>query len=192
MTVPLTTAVVSVSVDTEVERGGVRTFAWDAREREVLARDREVRAWNDARFEDSDELETAEQRQVRITNAYRQMMGRRELAWNGKIQEAAQWHSDYMANTGNFGHTEPEDPENRTPFDRMRRVGYPRGASENCHRGDGSPASAHHGWTHSSGHHRNLLQASHTEMASAVAAGYWTQNFGSSNDYEVELLAWRD
>jgi hypothetical protein len=179
-------------IDTSVERISVSTFAWDARERAQKARGRLVRSWNEERWESSDALETAEKNQVRITNAYRQMFGRRALAWNGKIQEAAQWHSDYMANTGNFGHTEPEDPANRTPFDRMRRVGYLRGASENCHRGSGDPQGAHTGWCHSSGHHRNLLQAGHAEMASGLAAGNWTQNFGNGTDFETELEAWRN
>lgn len=179
-------------LDPTVEAIDVQTFCWSAGEREGKAYDRRVRAWNEERWTSSEALQTSEKNQVRITNAYREMFGRRALAWNEKIQVAAQWHSDYMANTGNFGHIEPEDPENRTPFDRMRRVGYPRGASENCHRGSGDPQSAHTGWCHSSGHHRNLLQITHTEMASGLAAGNWTQNFGRGSEFKAELEAWRN
>ena len=179
-------------VDTSLDRVTVQDFATTNKERLGYARNRLVRAFNEHRWESSDALGTLEQQQVRITNDYRVMLGRPAVAWNEKIQQAADWHSNYMANTGNFGHNEPEDPDNRTPFDRMRRVGYSRGVSENCHRGSGDPAGAHNGWTHSSGHHRNLLMATHREMASAAVSGYWTQNFGTGTEFESELEAWRD
>jgi uncharacterized protein YkwD len=49
------------------------------------------------------------------------------------------------------------------------------------------PASAHDGWAHSSGHHRNLLMAGHREMASSLVSLYWTQNFGADRAFEKEL-----
>lgn len=179
-------------IDPALDRIDVRTFAFTADEREELAQSRLVRAWNETRWEAGGDPSTLEQTQVRITNDYRLMMGRRALAWNPLIQEAADWHSNYMANTGHFGHFEPDDPANNTPFDRMRRVGYKQGVSENCHRGAGDPMGAHQGWTHSSGHHRNLLMRGHREMASSQVSGYWTQNFGTGRDFEAELDAWHN
>ena len=124
---------------------------------------------------------------MRITNRYRALLGRQSVAWDPLIQAAAAVHSDYMSRTGNFGHFEEDVPGRRTPFDRMREQGYDRGVSENCHAGSGSPEGAHQGWTHSSGHHRNLLMTGHTEMATAVAGPYWTQNFGMGEASRAEL-----
>ena len=77
--------------------------------------------------------------------------------------------------------------ERRSPVDRLRLAGYMGGGSENCSLGDSGAEGAHVGWLHSSGHHRNILFATHREMASAVAGIYWTQNFGGGHEFEVEL-----
>jgi len=184
----------------EAKTIGLHEFAWDAEEQQHLANDQAVLAYNaglwaeeaqDA-LEDEQVAASEEQLQVRITNAYRRMFGRRVLAWNPRLQESSDGHSAYMARTGHFGHYEEGDEERRTPFDRMRLAGYNYGVSENCHRGGGSAQGAHEGWCKSSGHHRNLLSAGHTEMASAVDSGYWTQNFGTDKDYRSEIEAWLD
>lgn len=181
-------------IDPSLEVIGLAEFAWDAEERLQHAYSRAVQARNERMFADPaatgipDELvlDAHEAEQVRITNAYRLMFGRRALAWNPRIHAAAEDHSDYMSRTGDFGHFEP-DPETRTPNDRMGRRGYDAGVSENCHMGGGDPMGAHVGWTRSSGHHRNLLMEGHREMASALAGPFWTQNFGRGLDFLLEL-----
>lgn len=186
------------SLPTELDEVGLAEFAWDASERDQLAHDRAVEAYNERVWADQGDLPEAqtasgvEQRQVVVTNAYRKMFGRRAVAWNPKIQAAAEMHSDYMANTGDFGHFEQGDPERRSPFDRMRLAGYKNGVSENCHMGSGSAEGAHDGWCHSSGHHRNLLMPGHREMASALTSSYWTQNFGTGRSFEADLITWQD
>jgi len=186
------------AVPVELQDVSLREFAWDLQERDALRYDRTILAFNRRRWPDSKALEkeqrarNEEQRQVEITNEYRILLGRRALSWSPLVQGAARMHSDYMAATVDFGHFEKGDPERRTPFDRMRLAGYNSGVSENCHRGSGSPEGAHNGWTHSSGHHRNLLMPGHREMASAVTSGYWTQNFGVGTDFETELDSWQD
>jgi uncharacterized protein YkwD len=180
----------------DVEEVGLAQFAWTLKERRELDHSRRVRELNDRRFEEVQGgipgftrnaiPEKAERDQVRITNDYRVMMGRRALAWNPRIQVAAQGHSNYMADTGDFGHTE-KDPERHTVLDRMRLVDYRGGAGENCAQNGGDPRGAHDGWLQSSGHHRNILQPQHREMASAVAGFYWTQNFGAG-DEDLEHL----
>ncbi|MCB9913842.1 MAG: CAP domain-containing protein [Planctomycetes bacterium] len=186
------------AVPTELDAVSLHEFAVDEAERERLAYDRAVRAWNARTWADAKSLgdderpDNVEQRQVQITNDYRLMFGRRALAWNPKIQVAAGMHSDYMADTGDFGHFEQGDPKRRSPFDRMRLAGYENGVSENCHMGSGSPEGAHDGWCHSSGHHRNLLMPGHREMASAMTGSYWTQNFGTGRGFEAELDSWQD
>lgn len=171
-------------------------FAWTMDEQRDLARSRAVEARNERAWAQLDRekasnstpstADIAEREQVRITNRYRALFGRRSLAWNSRIQVAAQMHSDYMANTGDFGHFE-KDPERRTPSDRARIAGYNSGVSENCAMIGGDPKAAHDGWCQSSGHHRNLLMASHREMASGLASNYWTQNFGADRAFEKEL-----
>ena len=123
---------------------------------------------------------------------YRAMMGRRTLAWNPQVQAAASMHSEYMADTGDFGHFERGDPKRRTPGDRMNLCGYSSGGGENCYAGSASPRSAHDGWLHSSGHHRNILAPGHREMASGVVGNYWTQNFGRGTGFLNDLHTWRD
>ncbi len=179
-------------LDPDLDRIALRDFAWNEEERDELARSRKVLAYTEALWNGGDVPEngapadSAERRQVEITNEYRLMFGRRALAWNPLIQAAAEDHSIYMSDTGDFGHFEP-DPERKTPGDRMRRRGYVWGASENCHMGGGDPMGAHVGWLHSSGHHRNILMEGHREMASGLSGPYWTQNFGAGRDFEAEL-----
>lgn len=170
----------------------LHSFAWDAAERRQIVRDEQVEAFN-ARIWKVHEPDAAraaspeEQKQVEVTNEYRRMFGRCALAWNPRLQEAAQGHSDYMAETGEFSHFE-KDPTRKTPFDRMKLAGYKAGSSENCYQGGGSAEAAHAGWMQSSGHHRNLLMPRHRELGSANAGVYWTQNFGAGNDYEKDLV----
>jgi uncharacterized protein YkwD len=175
-------------------------FCWTEGEARQLASDRAVLAYNQVRWDkksqkDFGEEELAgaeEQLQVQITNEYRRMFGRRALAWNRRLQAAAHGHSSYMAKTGNFGHYEDGDEARKSPFDRMRLVGYNYGVSENCHMGGGSPQGAHEGWCKSSGHHRNILMPGHTEMASAVDGRYWTQNYGTDKEFQSEIDTWQD
>lgn len=180
-------------IDLEAKSISLHEFAWNLGERQRIARDAQVAAYNDrlwakvaaetpARAADSSERE-----QVVVTNDYRRMFGRRALAWNPLLQESSQMHSDYMSDTGDFGHYESGDPARRTPFDRMQLVGYTQGASENCSMGRSGPVDAHEGWLQSSGHHRNILTPSHQEMASALAGVYWTQNYGTGTSFTSEL-----
>lgn len=180
----------------ELDEIELASFAWSAKEAQDLAYDRAVAAYNERRWKELDGRKdvddallpnVAEREQVRITNRYRTMLGRRALAWNPRIQVAAQGHSEYMANTGDFGHFEQGDPARRSPFDRMKLAGYAKGVSENCAMVGGDPQAAHDGWLHSSGHHRNILMAGHRELASANASNYWTQNFGSDTAFQKEL-----
>jgi uncharacterized protein YkwD len=178
-------------------------FAMDAEEAIRLPRDAKVLAYNERiwgalkppkKNRSKDEFSGPVQRfpkdpareQVRVTNRYRIMMGIPALTWDPILQAATRMHSDYMERTGEFSHYE-KDPGRKTPFDRMRLCGYTNGASENCSNGPSSPEAAHESWMSSSGHHRNLLKASHLQMASAGAGPYWTQNFGRGREAEEQL-----
>ncbi|MDZ4774838.1 MAG: CAP domain-containing protein [Planctomycetota bacterium] len=182
-------------IDRTAEVIDLKTFGWNAVERAALQRDADVEALNARvwRKKDKNALPAAiasadEQRQVAITNDYRCMFGRCALAWHPLLQVAAQGHSDWMSLTGTFSHFET-DPERRSPVDRMRLAGYKSGAGENCSMGDSGPEGAHMGLTSSSGHHRNILNPAHRELASSLQGIYWTQNFGVGRDFERELSA---
>jgi uncharacterized protein YkwD len=157
----------------------LRDVAVDLTERQRLDRDAEVLTYNTKVVTSAVE---AELRQVRITNDYRLMFGRGALAVNEKVMRAARGHSDWMSRTGRFSHFNDMDQALRTPGDRMKREGYVGGGGENIAIADG-PDGAHRGWIGSSGHHRNLLWAGHSEMGVGGVGRYWTQNFGGSTEY---------
>jgi uncharacterized protein YkwD len=180
----------SPGIDTTLDSIDITTFAWNAAERAALARNRAVSAFNARQFKrtDLDKIaapNTDEQAQFKLTNDYRLLLGRCTLAWNPKLQTSAQLHSEVMANTGKFSHDE-DDPARRTMRDRAKLAGYDRVSGENLALTDGAE-SAHTGWLHSSGHHRNILAATHREFGVAIAGSCWTQNFGSGNEYEKDL-----
>ncbi|MBK8979216.1 MAG: FHA domain-containing protein [Planctomycetes bacterium] len=156
----------------------LKTFCWDEREVRAQRHARAVRALNAAMAE---QMTRAEQAQVDITNAYREMFGHAPLAVNAKLVEATRGHAKEMSQLGYFSHFSPT-PGRRTPFDRMKLAGYEWGASENI-ANHPSAQSAHEGWTHSSGHHRNLLSPGHTEFAVGNDGRYWVQNFGRGEEY---------
>lgn len=157
----------------------LRTFAWDRQELAEFARWNRVLAFNGKKY---DELTRAEITQVEITNAYRLMFGHRPLAVNLKLLEATRSHAEEMARLGYFSHYSPT-PGRESPFDRMKLAGYFGGASENI-ANHPSAESAHHGWTHSAGHHRNLLAPTHDEFAVGNSGRLWVQNFGRAGDFE--------
>ncbi|MFN0206462.1 MAG: CAP domain-containing protein [Planctomycetota bacterium] len=125
---------------------------------------------------------------AQYTNQYREMFGRKLLAYNDKLTRASQKHSKWMSDVGQVSHFQT-DPKTRTPFDRMRLEDYLKGISENCAFASGA-GGAFMGWAHSSGHHRNMLMPGHTEFGIGVSAQYWTQNFGIGDEYK-QNEAWR-
>jgi hypothetical protein len=186
----------AIALPVDLTEVTLHEFAWDEHGARELAEGRLVRARNERSWGDiaggvpglgPDAVpDNAEREQVRITNEYRAMLGRRSLAWNPRLQVAAQQHSDYMANTGDFGHTE-EDPARHTMQQRYEQAGYRGTGGENVARNGGGAQTAHDGWVQSSGHHRNLLSPRHREMGSGLAGFYWTQNFGSDDRFMKEL-----
>ena len=143
-----------------------------------LNEERGTAALEDRKGEKQSRPDRAALEQVRITNEYRLMLGRRPLLWNPKLQFAARGHSEYMARHGILSHFEDKDSERRKPSQRARLAGYGHFQAENCSFGLPSPQEAHRAWTTSPGHHRNIVLASHTEMASSLSGAYWTQKFG--------------
>ena len=50
----------------------------------------------------SQSLENTLHRALELANDYWRMLGRRALAWDASLFTASEWHSAYMAETGNF------------------------------------------------------------------------------------------
>lgn len=177
-----------LGVDASLDKVTLREFAWSAAERDALALSRRVMDFNEARMMRASKAKKelvedqrpskAEIEQVRITNEYRLMLGRRALVWDPRLQAATDHHSRYQSKWGVLSHYEEKDPEHYDFGKRTRLAGYPAGRGENCSMGRADPRGTHDAWCSSAGHHRNLISAGHTEMASAVAGNYWTQNFG--------------
>lgn len=178
----------------------LQNFSWTPEQRLAMAYDRSVREHNEDFWSSCDEAGASggeeefgfprgiEREQVRITNAYRRMLGRPALIWNPKLQHAVRQHCEFMADSNSLTHTQPY-PRSRTHAVRMRRAGYRGGTDENLFFGAGGAPAAHYWWVRSSGHHRNLLKASSRAMASAEVRGYWTQNFGTHSDLQIDRPA---
>ena len=157
----------------------VRNFCTTAEEKDDFVHYAKIHALNERL---APELNSGERGMVEVTNAYRVMFGHRPLAIDLRLHKAAHDHGEEMSRLGYFSHTSPTK-ERRTPFRRMKLVGYNGGASENIAT-SGSAVGAHNSWCHSSGHHRNLLNARHTEVGMGNYGKYWVQNFGGGRDYD--------
>jgi uncharacterized protein YkwD len=174
-----------LSIDATAQELTIRNFCASPMEkRSVLDYNRKVKLFNAMAKTD---MSVQEQQCASLTNQYREMFGRRILAYNNKLVHSSQKHCKWMADVGQLSHFE-SDPKSRTPYDRMGLEGYTKGISENCAFALGA-AGAFEGWRHSSGHHRNMLMPGHTEFGVGGNGQYWTQNFGIGDEYK-QHAAW--
>lgn len=120
-----------------------------------------------------------ERKQVRITNEYRIMMGKKALKLDDNLTKAARGHSQYMASSGKFAHVIPGHPDGASPGDRAKKQGYNAGTGENIFMGGATPQQAFKAWYNSSGHHRNMLRDMWKSMGAGHSGRHWTQLFGS-------------
>ena len=151
----------------------IRTIALSADDRSRLQGSIDAVAWSEANPGRSTK---GEQDEFKLTNDYRLMMGRHAVRMHDRLTAAARGHCEDMARLGFFAHESPVEGK-RTPGQRIRAAGVrPIGTSENIARA-GGPAGAHNGWTHSSGHHRNLLSAEWRYLGVGNSGSFWCQNF---------------
>lgn len=155
------------------ETVNIRTFALDDRERERI--DDSLLAMTENATRET-AASVSEARQVEITNIYRVMMGRRAVRIHDILTRSVRGHCEDMARLGFFGHMNDKEPEKRTPSDRARLMGFNGGVSENLAISGGAQ-SAHNGWIHSSGHHRNILGLTHRIMGAGNSGRRWGQVF---------------
>lgn len=118
--------------------------------------------------------------EIRLTNAYRMLMGEPALGIECKLVDAAAGHSTEMRKLGYFSHSSPT-PGHGTPFARAEQAGFDgQAVGENIAMGYPSPQAVHRGWLRSPGHHRNILVPGWNCMGVARAGEYWTQVFGTT------------
>jgi uncharacterized protein YkwD len=118
-----------------------------------------------------------------LANGERAKAGCEPMKLNGKLNAAAQGHSEDMATQNYFSHN---SQDGRSPFDRMKAAGYSfSAAAENIAAGSTTAAGAMDQWMNSAGHKANILNCTYVELGVGFAkgvnadyAGYWTQNFG--------------
>lgn len=176
-----------LSIDPSITELTIRNICLSADERRfVRDYNHKIRVFNLSAKTDMNKEEIA---CAELTNNYREMMGRKILAYNNKLTHSSQKHSKWMSEVGELTHFS-RLPGARTPFDRMKNEGYGKGVGENCAFTIG-PDGAFLGWQHSSGHHRNMLMVGHTEFGLGAAGAYWTQNFGVDREYKTNE-AWRE
>jgi uncharacterized protein YkwD len=138
--------------------------------------------------------EQAGQRILALANAARQQArncgdkafaAAAPLAWNQALGQAAQLHSEDMAQHHYFQHVQPDGS---VPAERATRAGYRwRLIGENIASGQRTPEEAVASWLDSPGHCANLMNPRFTEMGAAYAinpqndnrTAFWTQVFGA-------------
>ena len=125
---------------------------------------------------------------VELTNAEREKVGLQPLQLNAQLVEAAQYHSNDMAENDFFNHT---GVDGSTLTSRLINSGYQySSAGENIAAGQQTAAEVVTGWMSSAGHRFNLLDPDFTEIGigytflendtgSVNYYYYWTQVFGT-------------
>lgn len=147
-----------------------------------------VRAWSPASA-------TFEEEVLALTNTARgvaRMCGAasfaavKPLAMEPHLRCAARLHSQYMASSGDFSHT--ESANGSTFSSRIVATGYAaRGMAENIASGQSTPQQVVDGWLKSEGHCKNIMNGGLTQIGVAHAlrtvngrsTPYWTQSFGT-------------
>ncbi len=114
---------------------------------------------------------------VAATNAERQDAGCPALDTDRRLARAAQGHASDMAEDDFFSHT-GEDGEEFV--DRIRDTGHPSPGAENIAQGQSSAAEVVAAWMDSSGHRKNILNCSFTDIGVGYdeRGDYWVQDFG--------------
>jgi len=126
---------------------------------------------------DDPEISSFESEVVRLVNIERKKQGLSELKHNWQLGRVARYKSEDMRDRGYFSHT---SPTYGTPFQMIKSFGISyRTAGENIAKGQQTPEAVVKAWMNSSGHRKNILNPSFTEIGVGYArdGSYWTQMF---------------
>ena len=128
--------------------------------------------------------EAETRRFLALINRYRAQKGLRPLTTDKKLQRAAQWMSDDMADKNYLDH---HDSKGRDPFQRLVAFGYNYNTAmaENVAAGQKTAAKVLKAWQESSTHNRNMLDPHYTVIGIGFSYGkktkygwYWATSFG--------------
>lgn len=120
-------------------------------------------------------VKNAAEEVCRRTNAARASQGLAPLVLRVDLSDVAQSHSQDMLDRNFFNHT---NPDNETPFDRLRNAGITyQAAAENIASGQTSAEQVVTAWMNSSGHRANILNPRFTKLGVGVVGSLWTQVF---------------
>jgi uncharacterized protein YkwD len=122
---------------------------------------------------------SAEAQAVQLTNAQRTQHGCSALRVDSRLRTAARAHSRDMHVRDYFEHN---SPDGKTPWDRIKAVGYTQAGAENIAEGYATAQAVVDGWMNSPGHRANILNCSLKAVGIGVEYGsggpWWTQDFG--------------
>lgn len=110
-------------------------------------------------------------------NAHRRRHGvSSPMSINGRLQNAAQAHSNDQAAMGRMTHT---GSDGSSLGQRVTRAGYSwRSVAENVARGQTSVTAVMNAWYNSAGHNRNILSA-RVHAGFGMRNNFWTQKFAN-------------
>lgn len=114
---------------------------------------------------------------IRLVNVERAKAGLKALTEDWELSRVARFKSQDMRDNNYFSHT---SPVYGSPFDMIKNFGITyRSAGENIARGQKTPQAVVKAWMNSSGHRKNILNASYTKIGVGYVAdgNYWTQMF---------------
>ncbi len=150
----------------------LKSFAIDAKERELYEYNRRVEAYNEALADPAVTKDIKEH--VKILNDYREMMGRRRVFIDPRLCRATTKHSQACDAANRIWHDGPDG----TPQSRAKAEGFPAGVGENVAIGYANPADIWwRGWYRASDHHRNGLSDRWTCVGYGFVGRVGTQNF---------------
>lgn len=126
------------------------------------------------------DIKRFEQQVISLTNKERVKNGLSPLKANWQLSRVARYKSKDLRDKNYFGHT---SPTYGSPFKMMKSFGISyNAAAENIAAGQKTPEQVVSAWMNSSGHRKNILDPSMTEIGVGYAKGgkkgyYWTQMF---------------
>ena len=127
-------------------------------------------------------------RVLALINVERTQANLDSLQIDSQLSQAAQTHSESMADNNFFSHS---GVDGSSPFDRIQDTGYQYStAAENIAAGHQTPESVVEAWMGSAGHRANILNSDLTEIGigyeylandtgSVNYNSYWTTTFGT-------------
>jgi len=112
------------------------------------------------------------QQVLKLVNDFRAENGLPPVKLDDRMNQAAQKHSDFMAETAQISHTGRNGSK---AHERMTAEGVSwRTAAENVAAGQQTPEQVVQDWINSPGHRANLLNADATIMGLGENSNYWT------------------